>query len=530
VLEPPQQLERLSRRGPMSEPERRGRCPIEGLQRQSQPAIAGRPGAFDDGFVFGALPSVYASGAWRNTRLCNVDRDRRGIESLRGGPRAECSADSDQHYPQRSPRSRIAHEFIFHAPGHADPNRPGAEPLGIRVQVRIHNKRRAAHCVCDMSAQPLGRQAVITPEGLQSLIVELGSRGYAVIGPTVRAGTIVYDEITHIDALPRGWTDRQDAASYHLERRADDALFGYAVGPHSWKQFLHPPVERLWRIRRDGCAEASPAVRKLAFLGVRACELRAMAIQDRVLLGGAYRDAAYERRRRETVIIAVNCSEAAGTCFCVSMQAGPAVDQGFDLALTELAPERHELLVQAGSALGEELLARISCRDAQPGDTAAAAAIVDATAARMGRVLETDGLQALLQSHPEHPRWDDVAQRCLTCGNCTMVCPTCFCTTVQDSTDLAGETATRERKWDSCFTLEFSHLHGGSVRTQARSRYRQWMTHKLAHWFDQFGTSGCVGCGRCITWCPVGIDITAEAAAIRATAVVDLPANADGTT
>ena len=121
-------------------------------------------------------------------------------------------------------------------------------------------------------------------------------------------------------------------------------------------------------------------------------------------------------------------------------------------------------------------------------------------------------MQELLQGNLEHPRWDDVAERCLTCGNCTMVCPTCFCTTVEDHSDLAGRRAERKRRWDSCFTMDFSYIHGGSVRDQARSRYRQWMTHKLASWIDQFGTSGCVGCGRCITWCPVGIDITEEVA------------------
>ena len=135
----------------------------------------------------------------------------------------------------------------------------------------------------------------------------------------------------------------------------------------------------------------------------------------------------------------------------------------------------------------------------------------------MGRSLDTDGLKELLQGNPNHPRWDDVAARCLTCANCTMVCPTCFCTTVEDHTDLTGADRRAGRKWDSCFTLDFSYIHGGSVRNRSKSRYRQWMTHKLASWIDQFGTSGCVGCGRCITWCPVGIDITAEVAAIRAT-------------
>ena len=148
-------------------------------------------------------------------------------------------------------------------------------------------------------------------------------------------------------------------------------------------------------------------------------------------------------------------------------------------------------------------------------EKAKAEGIVAKAARQMGRTLDTKGIKELLYRNYENPRWDDVAKRCLTCGNCTLVCPTCFCTTVEDVTDLTGEHVERWRKLDSCFTMDFSYIHGGSIRSSPRARYRQWMTHKLATWIDQFGTSGCVGCGRCITWCPVGIDITEEAAAIR---------------
>ena len=207
----------------------------------------------------------------------------------------------------------------------------------------------------------------------------------------------------------------------------------------------------------------------------------------------------------------------AGTCFCVSMETGPKADAGFDLALTELVDEnRHEFLVEVGSETGVEIFRQVPHRPATDAEVAAAEAVVAHTASQMGRTLQTDGIKDLLLENLNHPRWDDVAKRCLTCGNCTMVCPTCFCTTVEDHSDLTGSFAERVRKWDSCFTMDFSYIHGGSVRKTARSRYRQWMTHKLATWIDQFGTSGCVGCGRCITWCPVGIDITDEAAAIRA--------------
>ena len=371
-----------------------------------------------------------------------------------------------------------------------------------------------------MSGMSVGTKTVIASIDLQIVIDVLAERGYQVLGPTVRDGAIVYDEISHIEELPRGWTDQQDAGRYRLEKRDDDALFGYAVGPQSWKRFLHPPIERLWQMRQDGAdmsVTQDVAAPKFAFLGVRACELHAIAIQDKVFLGGPYRDTAYQRRRQDNFIIALNCGEAGGTCFCVSMQAGPKAESGFDLALTELLRESHEFLVEVGSDRGAEVLAKIPNRAAIAIDIAAADSVVTKTAANMGRTLDTNGIKELLQNNLDHPRWDDVAQRCLSCTNCTMVCPTCFCTTVEDHTDLSGQIAERERKWDSCFTLDFSYIHGGSVRKQTRSRYRQWMTHKLANWIDQFGTSGCVGCGRCIAWCPVGIDITVETAAIRAT-------------
>jgi formate hydrogenlyase subunit 6/NADH:ubiquinone oxidoreductase subunit I len=370
--------------------------------------------------------------------------------------------------------------------------------------------------------EELGAKLVIEQHVLQGVIDELADRGYRVVGPGVRDGAIVYDTVARLDDLPVGWTDRQDAGRYRLERRADAALFGYAVGPHSWKRYLHPPIERLWQARRDGdgftIAENEEVVEPLAFIGVRACELRAIAIQDRVFLAGQYLGKSYKVRRDHAFIVAVNCSQAGGTCFCVSMDAGPQVETGFDLALTELIDEsRHLFLMEVGSPAGADLVTGLPHRPATEEEITAAERVAARTRSQMGRSLETKGLKDLLQGNPDHPRWDEAAERCLTCGNCTNVCPTCFCTTTDDTTDLSGTTAERVRRWDSCFALDFSYIHGGSVRSSARSRYRQWMTHKLAHWIDQFGTSGCVGCGRCITWCPVGIDITEEAAAIRAT-------------
>jgi Fe-S-cluster-containing hydrogenase component 2 len=370
-------------------------------------------------------------------------------------------------------------------------------------------------------ARQPGDRVVIDPTALQTLLDALGRRGYRLIGPTVRDGAIIYDEIQSTTDLPIGWTDEQDGGMYRLKRRADEAYFGYNISPTSWKKFLHPPVLRLWSARRtDGSVHfddepAAPA--RQAFIGMRACELHAMAIQDRVFLEGPYVDSVYQARRAETFVVAVNCGQAGGTCFCVSMGTGPKATREYDLALTEvLDGGRHVFVVEIGTAVGAEVLDDVPHTAASPDDELAAARIVEQTAQHMGRSLDTAGLKELLYSNYDNPRWEKVATRCLSCANCTMVCPTCFCTTVDDVTDLTGERAERWRRWDSCFTTDYSYIHGGAVRQSPKARYRQWMMHKLATWIDQFGTSGCVGCGRCITWCPVGIDLTEEAGAIRA--------------
>lgn len=360
---------------------------------------------------------------------------------------------------------------------------------------------------------------VISIDGLGALIEALRRRGRRVVAPTIGDDAIIYDDIDSLDDLPRGVTDEQEPGRYKLAQREDGTFFGYAVGPHSWKKFLHKPLLNLWRAKRQGGAievEAEPLdPQNYAFLGVRACELNAIAIQDRVLMGGDYVDPHYKAQREGAFIVALNCSKAGGTCFCVSMKTGPNVTHGFDLALTELmSAEAHEFLVEAGSPAGAEILAELPRRPVTQQDLDAADALIAQTAASMGRRMPDEDVPALLMRNLQHPRWQEVAQRCLSCANCTMVCPTCFCTSVEDHNDLAGVESSRSRRWDSCFTMDYSYIHGGSVRPSVASRYRQWMTHKLATWHEQFGTTGCVGCGRCITWCPVGIDITEETQAI----------------
>lgn len=350
---------------------------------------------------------------------------------------------------------------------------------------------------------------------LSELMSALGALGHEVIGPTLRDGAITYDSV-HSDAdLPIGLADEQAPGRYRVVPRDDRAVFGFAVGPTSFKPQFHVPQERLFRVHREGKSlRFTPepiAPRKIALFGARGCDLAAIRIQDRVLKGDRYRDERYAARRSDVIVVAVHCGSPSASCFCTSMGSGPRANGPWDLALTELTSGEHRFIVETGSAIGVTLVRELGLASASVTDRVQAAKVPIVAAERITRHLDTAELAEKLARNPDHPRYAEVAQRCLACTNCTQVCPTCFCNTIEDFTELDGASAERVRRWDSCFTLDFSYIHGGAVRPSTRARYRQWITHKLSAWHQQFGSAGCVGCGRCITWCPTGIDITEEA-------------------
>jgi NAD(P)H-flavin reductase/NAD-dependent dihydropyrimidine dehydrogenase PreA subunit len=350
---------------------------------------------------------------------------------------------------------------------------------------------------------------------LQVLFDLLREDGRTLIGPTIADNAIVYDEISSVDQLPRGWGDEQAPGRYRLRRRGDERLFGFIVGPTAFKKWTFPATVKLTTATRDGHrvtfepAETDP--KPIAFLGARACDIAAIGVQDRVFTGTTFVDPDYLARRAQVLIVAVQCTTAASTCFCTSMGTGPEVTTGHDVLLTELDAG---FLIDAGTPAGQALLDRLPLRPATSAEQYGAAATVATIRARIGDPVTAEGLHERLVAQLDHPRWAQVAERCITCGNCTLACPTCFCSTLSQATDLTGSQAVTTRIWDSCFSPGFAKVAGGSFRARPRDRYRQWLTHKFATWVDQFGTSGCVGCGRCITWCPVGIDVRDELNAI----------------
>lgn len=366
----------------------------------------------------------------------------------------------------------------------------------------------------------VGSKVLVQRDQFDAFLAALAADGRQVVGPTVADGAVIYDTVETAADLPVGRSDEQEGGHYRLSEPSGPALFGYSLGAQGWKRQLFPSRQHVWSAERGGAgfrvraSEDKP--QPMALLGVRACELAAIRVQDKVFDNGQFVETSYLARRRDALIVAVQCGRAVRTCFCATAGTGPKVGPGYDLLLAELTDHgRHAFLVEVGTERGARVMEAVPHGEPSVSDLHAAEALPRAAEAQQVRKLDAEAA-TLLKGNVESSHWDEVAKRCLTCGNCTQVCPTCFCSTMEDTTDLTAARTDRWRRWDSCFTIDYSYIHGGSVRREGGARYRQWISHKLAYWHDQFGSSGCVGCGRCITWCPVGIDITAEVAALRA--------------
>ena len=353
-------------------------------------------------------------------------------------------------------------------------------------------------------------------ERLQDLIDTLKAQGFRCAGPQIRDGAIVYSELDAAAQLPAGTRDDQQPGRYRLAASSSPRQFAWANGPQALKPFLFAPREALWRAHRiaDGrieFVESADASAALAVIGVRACDLAALALHDAHFLEGEYVDPHYAARRRNLFLVAVECSHPAATCFCASTGDGPHVRQGCDIALTEM---EEGFVARPDTQRGADVLDALALSPADPADVERCRAQTDSAAEAQQRRLPSRDLRDRLLASLGHPRWEAVANRCLSCGNCTSVCPTCFCHAQREAPQLDGMASEHVRDWDSCFARGHSYLHGLTVRPDTRSRYRQWLVHKLGTWHDQYGRSGCVGCGRCIAWCPVGIDLTEEASVL----------------
>lgn len=345
-----------------------------------------------------------------------------------------------------------------------------------------------------------------------SLLTALRSMGAECIGPTVRDHAIVYAPLGSSSELPVGAQDQQAPGSYKLNHGDNNRWFAWANGPQALKPLLFAPEEPLWQVERetDGGLDFQaqiPDVGLTAVIGVRACDLAALALQDQHFINGDNIDQAYASRRQDLILIAVNCTHPAATCFCHASGDGPNASDHYDILLDEL---EEGFAVQSGSVRGKEIIDQLALQPLTPSHEKQITTAHSTAIEQQSRGLPDIDIPALLLQQQESNRWQLIGEKCLSCGNCTSVCPTCFCHHTIDETSLDGRLTTRLRQWDSCFSQDHSYIHGFTLRPDAALRYRQWLTHKFSGWVEQYGRSGCVGCGRCISWCPVGIDVTEE--------------------
>lgn len=358
----------------------------------------------------------------------------------------------------------------------------------------------------------LNNEVVIKKPELAALVVVLRERGYQTVGPQIKDEVLQYGPIETIADLPQGYTSQQDSARYRVEDGGHSRYFTITHGAQTWKQFIFPARKDLFTLKKEN-GHWEPVTAEVehpayALIGVRACDLSAINILDDVLIRQDFYDPDYSARRSRLFILAADCLSPSGTCFCTSMGTGPSAKTGYDIKLVEL---EDVFLLKIGSDVGLAVVNELEWEPAGAFHQKAAQQGLEKAAQMMGRKIEdVDSVPETLLSQLESPLWTDVGQRCMTCTTCTLVCPTCFCWDTVDITEITGKVTTRQRVWDSCFNLAYSAQAGGNTRPTARARYRQWLTHKFGNWTHQFGTSGCVGCGRCITWCPAKIDVTAE--------------------
>ena len=297
--------------------------------------------------------------------------------------------------------------------------------------------------------------------------------------------------------IPRGIEDIQKPGMYKLVR---GEFFRH--GPDSPKKFLFPPRLLLFRVSKDWTIEIPEVEEKLiAFFGIKPCDLAAIKAMDEVQ--GELGDPYYRLIRKNLLIIVENCIEPGETCFCSTMETGPIAGSGFDIAYTRV---EDFIVFSADSEIGVNLLKELNLRPLDSEKSTKYAKAIKRAIDKAKANFSIEGLPEKLELSLNSPAYKEITEKCLGCANCNMVCPTCFCFDVVDVPNLNG-TVERIRVWDGCFSYSYAMVAGGHFRPDLWARYRHWLLHKFSYWLKQFGRFGCVGCGRCITWCPVGIDV-----------------------
>lgn len=359
---------------------------------------------------------------------------------------------------------------------------------------------------------------ILSKKQLKQLFALLKQEAFSLIGPVVKDGVISYEEVPVLEELASSVQDKQSPAFYSLKKTNKPYFFSYANGFSSLKKFFFPAQRELFSLKRDknkrfNIFYPDKPNKKLAFFGIKPCDLAALVVQDKIFMEGDYQDIYYQNLRKNSFIVVANCTHPSENCFCTSFNTGPAVKnkESLDISLTEiLEADKHYFIAEAFSERAREYFRKLKVPLAKEKDKKMFNKTIEKSARKIKKRVNEEEIKKFFPLSYENYYWREIGKRCLGCGNCTLVCPSCFCSTVLEKSNIGATEAERVKVWDSCFNVEFSYIHPAAVRKNIYSRYRQWLMHKFFNWYKQFKTSGCVGCGRCISWCPVGIDVRDE--------------------
>jgi sulfhydrogenase subunit beta (sulfur reductase) len=287
-----------------------------------------------------------------------------------------------------------------------------------------------------------------------------------------------------------------------------EPFFAYLNSKNAPKNVFFPHTETMMKYTRTPkgmvlSAEENKADAAVLF-GVRPCDARSFALLDMLFDQDKYKDEYYINKRNNTTVIALACVQPPyATCFCTSVDGEPVDDKGADILLTDIGGN---YLVEFVTPKGEKLAKYFGDGKADAAADAKKKEVAEKAKQAISSKIPAHEVKPILDKNFEHPFWATVHGKCLACGTCTYMCPTCHCFDISD--EAKGSDGVRIRSWDSCmFPLFTKETSGHNPRLSQKERWRQRVMHKFKYYVDNFGAIACVGCGRCVMSCPVNLDI-----------------------
>lgn len=302
-------------------------------------------------------------------------------------------------------------------------------------------------------------------------------------------------------------------------KTADELCLDYISTILPPKKFFHSPRETLFLFtKEDGFTfQEAKIEEKIILFGIHPCDVNAILRLDKIF-SEDFEDPYYLGRRKNTIIVALNCIEPRENCFCSSMGTGPYLEKGYDILLTDIG---EKYLVEIGSDVGKSILNGLKLKEARENDFTEKNRRLKIAKGKIKKFVDATNLAEIARANMNNKIWADLAEKgiersfpCLSCGLCSLVCPTCYCYEVYDLIDISLKKGERRRELDSCQLLEYGEVAGGNFRKDRKNRIRHWMMCKFGAAAGGISSS-CVGCGRCIKACPAGIDITKIVRKIR---------------